>query len=576
MRGVSQMDEDTDRPLQERVARLEAEVAELRRALVATRAAQPALGIGRTQMPTPTRVRRPVPEFLWDGEFWLNKLGIGLLLLGVAFLFRYSIEQGWLTPAVRVAFGLAVGTALLLAGLRMDAARRRFTPVLLGGGIATFYIVGFAAFQLYALIGYSAAVACMIAVTLLAFFLAIRREQPMLALVGALGGLATPFLIYKGSGDFVGVIGYSCLILALTTALFIYRGWRSVLWTGIVGGWTVFLVSYTYGLPADPAEATGDRWVLQGAILFAWLAFWAVPLAREALLLRSIGRGEPLSPAITAARAAWHRGTELHFQLLSVSTPLLALVLSRLIWSTPSVLWGWLALGCAAAYALAGAGLLRISRLLAEAQLLAAAILLAVGTLAAFTGDALLVALALEAAALHHLGRRLARPGVSSVAHLLAGGVALWLIVRLGMGSPAGATGGLADLAALALLLAASTAGRAGEEPRIYRFFVHFAFLAWLWQQLDPLPNGAGLVSVAWGAYAVGLLVLGLRQDLVLLQKIAIGTLLLVVAKLFLVDLAALEALYRILLFLGLGGLFLFLSYSLQTLWKAKPGVAGR
>jgi uncharacterized membrane protein len=154
--------------------------------------------------------------------------------------------------------------------------------------------------------------------------------------------------------------------------------------------------------------------------------------------------------------------------------------------------------------------------------------------------------------------------------------VALWLIVRLGMGSPAGATGGLVDMAALALLLAASTAVRAGEEPRIYRFFVHFAFLAWLWQQLHPLPNGAGLVSVAWGAYAVGLLVLGLRQDLVLLQKIAIGTLLLVVAKLFLVDLAALEALYRILLFLGLGGLFLFLSYSLQTLWKAKPGVAGR
>ena len=36
------------------------------------------------------------------------------------------------------------------------------------------------------------------------------------------------------------------------------------------------------------------------------------------------------------------------------------------------------------------------------------------------------------------------------------------------------------------------------------------------------------------------------------------------------VDLANLEVLWRILLFMGFGGLFLFLSYYFQNLWKAK------
>lgn len=78
----------------------------------------------------------------WAGlssEDWLNYVGIGLLLFGLAFLFQYSVEQGWLVPEVRVGFGAALGSALLVAGLRIYNARRRLRQVLLGGSSATFY-----------------------------------------------------------------------------------------------------------------------------------------------------------------------------------------------------------------------------------------------------------------------------------------------------------------------------------------------------------------------------------------------------------------------------------------------------
>lgn len=48
-------------------------------------------------------------ESRWDalqsGEEWLNKVGIALLLIGIVFLFKYSIDQGWLIPEVRSAVG---------------------------------------------------------------------------------------------------------------------------------------------------------------------------------------------------------------------------------------------------------------------------------------------------------------------------------------------------------------------------------------------------------------------------------------------------------------------------------------
>ena len=85
-----------------------------------------------------------LPENMRTSEYWLNKIGIGLVLFGVAFLFKNSIAQGWMTPPVRVGFGLILGVGLILAGLRMSVDRRHFSQVLIDGGIATVYIIGFA------------------------------------------------------------------------------------------------------------------------------------------------------------------------------------------------------------------------------------------------------------------------------------------------------------------------------------------------------------------------------------------------------------------------------------------------
>jgi hypothetical protein len=121
---------------------------------------------------------------------------MGLLLFGLAFLFKYSIEQGWLGPAVRVGFGALTGGALLAAGLRLYDERPRLRQVLLGGSSATFYGTVFAAYQLYGLVSYPVAFGAMVTITLLTIGLALQQDVASLAVIGTAGGLGTPFLLY--------------------------------------------------------------------------------------------------------------------------------------------------------------------------------------------------------------------------------------------------------------------------------------------------------------------------------------------------------------------------------------------
>ena len=106
------------------------------------------------------------------------------------------------------------------------------------------------------------------------------------------------------------------------------------------------------------------------------------------------------------------------------------------------------------------------------------------------------------------------------------------------------------------------------NERLAYRIGGHAALLGWSLRELSSLEGGQAYVTITWGVYAIVMLVVGLRRNYTQLRMAAMGTLLLVVAKLFLVDLAQLETIWRILLFLGFGGVFLVLGYYFQALWK--------
>ena len=263
---------------------------------------------------TPPRELKPIPPkkptipaHMRSAEYWISRIGLGLLLLGLAFLFKYAVDQGWLTPAIRVAFGVALGIVLIVLGLRVRRQRPQFSPLFLGGGIASFYISGFAAFQLFHLVSHPQALGFMVGVTLLAWVLSIREQQAVLSVIGLVGGLGTPFLLYTESGSMSGLMTYVCLILTGVAFLYLYRGWRTLIMTAAAGAWIVFYVAYFRGVESirDPGDAL---WPLQIGILFASLVFWLVPVVRQVLTAHSPARWTPPEvqpdPLLAGAEAA--------------------------------------------------------------------------------------------------------------------------------------------------------------------------------------------------------------------------------------------------------------------------------
>jgi uncharacterized membrane protein len=508
-------------------------------------------------------------DFLGRGEFWLNKVGIGLLLLGLAFLFKYSIDQGWLTPWVRIVFGLALGTALIVLGLRLSPSRRNFRQVLLGGGIASFYITGYAAYQLLSLVQYEVAFGFMVLTTVLAFALSLRQSAATLTVIGAIGGFATPFLLYTGKSNTLGLVAYACLILLGAGAVYFFRGWISVLWTSFIGFWIVTLAAEASFTPG----ATSDQWAVQTGIALGWLAFWLLPLVRLILARANPERWRDVlfDNALTAEQATFNGALSI------VGAALLSAPLTALTWSLSGYDWGWILLGGAVLYGLAYQVLRpRVSEVISGEHAVIALILFTAAMGLILRGDALILALVIEAAVLHLWGATAKERSVATLAHLLflwPAGLLLWRLASSATGTmPFFNWTAITDLVVIGLIFASSFLQTSRQETLVYRLVAHIAVLWLLWRELAALPNGNGYITLAWGAYGIGLLLAGvlLNRNRSLLT-VALATLFLVVAKLLLVDLAALDAVWRILMFLGFGGLFLVLSYYFQRLVGRAP-----
>ena len=575
------MDDSTSPSEDDRLDRLEARVERLERAVAAlhdagtTDPSPPADAPPKKASPPPSPPRadraeattrssaeRVLSTLGLRSEDWLSYVGIGLLLFGLAFLFKYSIDQGWLGPAVRVGVGAATGTALLVAGLRVYAERRRLRQILLGGSSAVFYGTVFAAYQLYGLLGYPGAFGAMLTITVCSIAGALLEDEAVLAVVGTAGGLGTPFLLYAEVGSVAGLAGYTWLVLAGACAVYLSRGWRSLLAVAAGGGWLVLLV------PCLEAGIGGTRpdgaWGLQSGLVGAWILLAGTPVLRSVLRVRTPERWRrPPVPGwgerLLAARPV---------DGVVTASPLLALLGSRLLWGGPDATWAALAglgaVGYAAAYeALRHRPLPR----LASAHGLVAALLTTYGLSEALGGATLLLMWAVEATLLLALAVRWTDAPLRWAGRALMGMVALGLAERLsdpaGVGASVLSPGALSELGVVALLASAGRWAEGPGERRLYEGGALAAWLAWGAATLSAMPNGQAYVSALWAVTAAALLVGGTRWRWPEGQTAGLATLALFVGKLFWVDLAAVPVLGRIALFVGAGAGFLLLSYAL-------------
>ena len=133
---------------------------------------------------------------------WLLRTGILIVLAGVAFFLKYSIEKGLMGPLGRVALSLAAGVALIVLGVRLLFKKYDLLGQgLAGAGFVMLYFAFYAASILNHLMPQPAAFGLMACVTAAAGTLAVLYRSLGIALLGVVGGYATPMMLGGSSAN---------------------------------------------------------------------------------------------------------------------------------------------------------------------------------------------------------------------------------------------------------------------------------------------------------------------------------------------------------------------------------------
>lgn len=190
-------------------------------------------------LPAPEPVSRPAiqipvskpprPPFDWESLVGVRLFswmaGIMLVIAAILFL-RYSIQHGWLGAPVRMAIGVLTGAGLLAVCEWRVARRYSVTANALdAAGIAILFATFFASHVLWGLLNATTAFLLMALVAGVAVALALRRNAPFIAVLGLLGGFATPALLSSGQDRPITLFGYLLLLNGGLAWVAVRRRW---------------------------------------------------------------------------------------------------------------------------------------------------------------------------------------------------------------------------------------------------------------------------------------------------------------------------------------------------------------
>jgi uncharacterized membrane protein len=172
---------------------------------------------------------------------WLLRMGVVILVMGIGFFLKYSIDQGWLAPTGRVALAILAGLGLIIGGSRLlGSVYNLLGHGLIGGGIATLYFSAFAAVNFYHLIGIYPAFALMGLVTVAAGVMAVRFDSMLIAVLGIIGGYGTPVMLSGGKANFVGLFSYMLILGCGILGISRRKNWHLLNYLGFACTYALF------------------------------------------------------------------------------------------------------------------------------------------------------------------------------------------------------------------------------------------------------------------------------------------------------------------------------------------------
>lgn len=535
--GDEQELRDTVKRLEATVASLESRIARLEASGVQpipSPVAPPVPAVAPPVAPAPGR--RDLEAHL--GTYWLSRVGIVALIIGIAYLITYHF--GELGILARVAAGYLLSAGLAAFGLWLARRYLLFGRIVFGGGLALAYFVTYALHFIPAVRVIDSQVLALVLLALLVVgivAIAQRMHSETVAGVALFLGLHTGML-----SDVTAFTLLSTSLLAGGALFFLIKNrWVIVPLSSLVA---VYTTHVAWALRADslqPGGPDGERLVLSLGFLALYFLLFSV-----ALLARP--RELPWSACLAFALLNWLGVLLLGGYEVSVG-------------SDAKLFTFLLVVALAQLASAGGARVQRAPPALLHAYLALGAITLALAMPARYEDLALVGAWTLTGAVAGVSSRGVASPVLRWVGLAILG-VAL---LACGLLTP-GRVLPLTALFASFLLVERMSTVRAPGLPEPLPGGSLFkavcaagAGLALVWLVGGQMP--AGLVTLGWVVGASGLFAVGFALKERWYRLAGLGVLALALGRLVVVDLARLPANQRIVTFILLGVLLLAISY---------------
>lgn len=237
----------------------------------------------------PLGLQRPRDLESWLGQNGLLVVGVLALVAAVGFTLKYAFDQGWISPAARVAAGLAAGLVVAAWGERLiRKGLARFGAGLQGAGAAIAYLSTWAAAGPYRFVHAGAGIGALAVISGLVLLSALRHSEAYLAGLAAAGAYLAPILLGDAAGTGDMVLAYSVLVSGAAAWVTVRRRWGETFAVVVLGYFLMLLVApdpdaglvalyTTLGGGALLSAAVWRGWHANAVLawLLAWIAVFA-------------------------------------------------------------------------------------------------------------------------------------------------------------------------------------------------------------------------------------------------------------------------------------------------------------
>lgn len=152
-----------------------------------------------------------------------------LFLFSATFFLRYAYQNNWIGPIGRVGIGELFGAGLVISGCRyLIKGWRRFSSMLMSTGIVVIYLATYSAFGFYQLLPQQHAGMFLAILVMESMLAAVFCRSSLIGMIAVIGGLMTPLLMQTVHDSYSSLFLYLLTLNIGVVAASAVQRWRAV------------------------------------------------------------------------------------------------------------------------------------------------------------------------------------------------------------------------------------------------------------------------------------------------------------------------------------------------------------